>query len=675
MYYLGPAQLDSEKQLLTIGERTVALQRKPFQVLVYLIENRNRTIYRKELFDKFWDGKEVYDQSLSKAVGSIRKAFGETRESSAYIETRWGLGYRYVGPFTEGPATEPASLPESPSPVDTPVASLASKPAGSALSASGTSTLDVSDAPPRERQSWLGSFWRHYAIPTGVLAALLLLGVVGLTVYRSRQAARNHAAQSIVGGTPIRSLAVLPFTANTGNEEDKYLGLGISDAVATRLNTIPQLTIRSANTVRQLLGNDPENPAVGKRLQVQALVRGQVRRTTGNVVIGVQLVDSATGAKLWSGEFNAENGNIFATEDSIARQVSSALLLQFGANVLRQSPAPDTNSPEAYAKYMRAKFYASSRTQASLDKAVDLLKEAILLDPKFARAYAVLSDCYQLQGFYQFVPAQVAYRRSEAAAQKALSLDSSIVEAHASLLSALADYDRDWPGVEREFQAAIAADPNYAVAYQYHGYALMGMGHGEEGLAAMKHAAELDPVSPSIQTSLAWAYYLLRQDEQAVDQCKRVLEMYPDFVPVHQLLGIVYGQMHSDQRSMAELNQASALERDSPITPVLIDWELARTGRQSEAMHNLQGSHSGSQAPEYYLAAAYTALGDKQKALDYLRRAQNQRSSWLLYLKYDSRFDELRSEPQFAALLEQIDGAHGSTSVAANTKAKKQAAN
>src|SRR5262249_32760547 len=160
--------------------------------------------------------------------------------------------------------------------------------------------------------------------------------------------------------------------------------------------------------------------------------------------------------------------------------------------------------------------------------------------------YAALADCYQLQGFYHFVPPSEAYPQAKTAAQKALSLDDSIAEAHASLLSALADYDWDWPGVEREFKAIVAIDPNYAVAYQYYGYALFGMGRGDEAVSAMERAAELDPVSPSIQTSLAWAYYLHRQDERAADQCKRVLEMYPDFVPAHQLLGIVYGQMGAD---------------------------------------------------------------------------------------------------------------------------------
>jgi tetratricopeptide (TPR) repeat protein len=183
------------------------------------------------------------------------------------------------------------------------------------------------------------------------------------------------------------------------------------------------------------------------------------------------------------------------------------------------------------------------------------------------------------------------------------------------------------------------------------------MGRGDEALTALKHAAELDPVSPSVQTSLAWSYYLLHQDEQAVEQCKRVLELYPDFVPAHQLLGIVYGQMKSGQLSMAELNQAGMLERDSTITPILLDYELAITGKRTEATRNLSADVAkadGGALPDYYVAAAWTAIGDKRKAQLSLERAFQMHSNWVIYLQYDPRFDNLRPDPQFQALLHRV---------------------
>jgi TolB-like protein/DNA-binding winged helix-turn-helix (wHTH) protein/Tfp pilus assembly protein PilF len=652
MFVLGSAYLDPDTQVLTIGDRSVTLQRKPYQVLLCLIQNRHRMVNREELLERFWDGKEVYDQSLSKAIGSIRKALGE-EEGSGFIETRWGLGYRYVGPFQELPlhsalADPPLSHPDvTPESEKVPVAVLSGEVLAPEANRALPLVLEAPApwAPPSARipaRAWLISF------------PLALIAVLAFASYAYRVHGR---AQSVSASAAIHSLAVLPFRAEGNKEEDQYLGLGLADAVAAKLATVPQLRVRSSTTVGSILGPEPNTASAGRKLEVQAVVSGEIHRVDNKIAITVRLLDSATGADLWSGNFNTDNGNIFNTEDSIAQQVSSALIPQIGMSAVRTGSAPDTNHPEAYAKYMKAEFFASMRTQNSLAKAIDLLNQAILIDPRYARAYAALADCYQLQGFYQFVPPTEAYPRSKAAALQALSMDNSLAEAHVSLLSTLTDYDWDWQGAEREFKAAIAIDPNYAVAYQYYGYALFGMGRGEEGIVAMKHAAELDPVSPSVQTTLAWGYFLLRRDEQAVDQCKRVLELYPDFVPAHQLMGLVYGQMNADKSSMAELNQAETLERDSAITPILLDYELARTGKRAEASRDLTAvmarSH-GDSIPDYYVAAAWTAVGDKEKAQVSLNRAYQLRSNWLIYLPYDSRFDDLRRDPQFQALVHKV---------------------
>jgi TolB-like protein/DNA-binding winged helix-turn-helix (wHTH) protein/Tfp pilus assembly protein PilF len=646
MFVLGSAYLDPDKQLLTIDSRSVTLQRKPFQVLLWLVENRHRMVYREELLERFWDGKDVYDQSLSKAIGSIRKALGE-QPGTEFIETRWGLGYRYVGPFQELPSSLAGPSPSSPE--------LIPQPESPTLIASSpevaTPVVDAELAAIPPSGPWFSLATRASLIsfPVALLALLLVAS------YTHRVSGRSQGP--VPAPQAIHSLAVLPFSAEGNKEEDQYLGLGLADAVVAKLGTVPQLRVRSSNTVGSLLGPNPDTALAGSKLEVQALVRGEIHRVDNKIAITVHLLDGATGAVLWSGNFNTDNSNIFNTEDAIAQQVSSALIPQIGMPTVKAGSGPDTNHADAYAKYMKAEFFASKRTQDSLAKAIDLLHEAILIDPRYARAYAALADCYQLQGFYQFAPPSEAYPRAKAAALQALSMDNTLAEAHVSLLSTLTDYDWDWQGAEREFRAAIAIDPNYAVAYQYYGYALFGMGRGDEGIVAMKHAADLDPVSPSVQTSLAWGYFLLRRDEQAVDQCKRVLELYPDFVPAHQLMGLVYGQMNADKRSMAELNQAEALESDSTITHILLDYELARTGKRAEASRDLAAvmtrSH-GDSIPDYYVAAAWTAVGDKEKAQISLNRAYQLRSNWLIYLPYDSRFDDLRPDPQFQALIHKV---------------------
>lgn len=651
MFTLGSAQLDVEKQVISFGERTVLLQRKPYLVLLYLIENRHRMVYRKELLDRFWEGKEVYDQSLSKAVGSIRKVLGDAG-GEEFIETRWGLGYRYIGPFVE--VSQPLSGTNSPT-----AGSSQNKSgqeahpgvAGLAMGGLDAQTLEADSRVSRVRESRRFRFF-PIAVMSLLVAALALTTVVLVVRYK------QHDANLITGPAEVSSMAVLPFTATGDDVEAQYLGLELADLLTANLDRLPDLKVRSSSTVRSIVGLEADPAAAAKKLQVQVLVIGKIQRTGNRTLALVQLVNSATGVTLWSAVLPATQADLPATEYAIEQQVTKVLGLHGAERTFQPSSRSGTSSSTAYGEYMQAEFFATTRTRTALGRAIKLLLDATRIDPNYARAYAALANCYTLEGFYGFAPSEDAYRLGKEAALKALSLDNSLVEAHVSLLSILTDHDWDWKGAEREFRAAIALDPHYAVAYQYYGYALMGMGQGEEALAALKEAAQIDPVSPSIQTSLAWGYYLMRQNQSAVDQCKRVLELYPDFVPAHQLMGIAYGQMNQPQGAMNELTKAQMLERDDAITPVLIEYERARMGQRAVAAQELERMVARpvnqSSLPDYYVAAAWVAIGDNAKADAALERGFRLRSNWVIFLRYDSRFDALRHDPQFQALIRRI---------------------
>jgi TolB-like protein/tetratricopeptide (TPR) repeat protein/DNA-binding winged helix-turn-helix (wHTH) protein len=645
MYVLGSTYLDTEKQLLVTAERTVALQRKPYLVLLHLIENRHRMITREELLERFWDGQEVYDQSVSKAIGSIRRAFGETRTSSRFIETRWGGGYRYVGPFSDSKSAKAVAPSEF-------------EGSAPALDRDGEFRPDAKghSAPLTAFSAGVvAGKTANRTLKVFLVAAVLTAAAVLATIVvgRGRGMRADEGAASYAD--PMRSVAVLPFRVDKGSTEDTYLGVGFSDAIADRLKTVEQLTVRSSSTIRTVLGNDADAKAAAEKLRVQTVVEGNLHREAEKIVVKVR-VFGTTGAELWSGTFSANNENIFSAEDSIAGQVLTAILPQFGGKSPKPSSGPETAKYEAYEKYMKAEFFATNRSRSSLTKAVELLNEAIAIDPNYARAYASLANCYQLIGFYEYLPPSEAYPKAEEAARKAISLDKSNAEAHVALLSALTDYEHDWAGAEREFKATVAIDPNYASAYQYFGFALLGMGRGEEAVSVAKRAQELDPVSPSVQTSLAWALFLMRRNEESARECKRALELYPDFIPAHQLLGLVYGQMNDNTAALAEFSEAEALERDNPVTLILMTFELARSGKKAEARQALQGALArpgGSVVPDYYIAASWTEIGDKAKALESLRRAEQHHSNWLIYLPYDPRFDGLRSDPEFKAVFQK----------------------
>jgi DNA-binding winged helix-turn-helix (wHTH) protein/tetratricopeptide (TPR) repeat protein len=648
MFTLGSAQLDIEKQVIRFGERTVLLQRKPYLVLLYLIENRHRMVFRKELLDRFWDGREVYDQSLSKAVGSIRKALGDAG-SEDFIETRWGLGYRYVGPFAEVAAVpgQDRSPKQGTAQIETAQENGVDGPSAELARgqlAKGTSYAGAS--PNRAKVRRLSGL----TMLLSLLLAVVVLTAVGF-VFRHKRDETN----SITGRTEAPSLAVLPFTATAEDVQGQYLGLELADLVTAGLERLPDLSVRSSSTVRSVVGLGADPTAAAKKLRVQVVVIGKIQRSGNQTLAFVRLVNSTTGATLWSAAFPAAPSDLPATDYAIEQHLTQVLALHGEERRSKPSSRSGASSSTAYGEYMQAEFFATTRTRTSLGKAISLLLDATRIDPNYARAYASLANCYELEGFYGFAPSEDAYQRGKEAALKALSLDNSLVEAHVSLLSILTDHDWDWTGAEREFRAAIALDPHYAVAYQYYGYALMGMGRGQEALSALKQAAQIDPVSPSIQTSLGWGYYLVRQNKSAVDQCKRVLDLYPDFVPAHQLMGIAYGQMNQEQRAMNELIKAQTLESDDVITPVLIDYERARIGQRGAASQELARilakPESKSSLPDYYVAAAWVAIGDNEKADASLERAFYVRSNWVIFLRYDSRFDGLRGDSQFQALL------------------------
>lgn len=640
MLALGLARLDTEKQVITLGSRTVALQRKPYLVLVCLIENRHRLVSRKELLDRFWDGQEVYDQNLSKAVATIRRALGDAEESE-FIETRWGLGYRYIGPCEELPAssTGTATPPRSGMPPAVPSRS------GTDASSTSKRSADLRSAIRAGSTSRAAYVLVAACIVVAATSAFLLFG-------------RYPGARRTAPVAPGGSVAVLPFTPNAGDVEDEYAGLEIADALTARLSTIPQLNVRPASTVRQVVGLEPDPSAAAKDLQVSLLVTGSLHRTTDGVAVLAQLLNSSTKSVLWSGSFSIHGNEYFAAEDRIAQQLARALLPQAGASALKLSSGPGTISLEAYSDSMKAQFFATRRTRESLARAVTLLKDATAIDPGYAEAFAQIAECYALEGFYQFVPPGEAYPEAKAAATRALSLDNSLSDAHLALLSILTDYDWDWNGSEREFRSAIAIDPQDAVAYQYYGYTLIGMGRGDEALAAMQQAAQIDPVSPSIQTSMAWVDYLLRRNQQAVSQCRHVLALYPRFVPAHQLLGLTYEEMGMSDLALTELRHAGALENDSATTPLSIDYVLARDGHQAEAVRDLtelQARKGESFIPDYFLAVAWTAVGDRQKAEAFLARACQARSNWIIFLRYDPRLDPLRNDVGFRDLLQRVE--------------------
>jgi len=471
-------------------------------------------------------------------------------------------------------------------------------------------------------------------------------------------AAAYHFRVSRGGSRTIpTSIAVLPLKPLNLGSEDNYLGLGLADALITRLSTLGRINVRSVGEIAKYNGLTEDPLAAGRELRVDSVLDGNIQRVGDRMRVTVRLLSVENSSVLWAAQFDANFTDIFSLEDSVAQQGAAALLQELtGAEKQRLTKHYSPNI-EAYDDYLKARFFLVDRHAEGLRKAIDYLQQAIDKDPGYAQAYAGLADCYALQGFYGFLSPSQSYPKAKAAAMKALQIDETVAEAHASLLSIKTDYDWDWLGAEREFKRAIELNPNYPPAYQWYGFDLLVMGRQGEAMAAMRRALDLDPVSPTVNISQAWFFYLTRQYNKSVEQCLRTLELHPNFCVAHQMLGLTYDVQGELGQAIVELQKAKALSPGNLITVAALGHAYAASGRGDEAQKMLDelGLSSGDSTPlPYYVAAIYVALNRNEEALRWLERAYQERSNWLIYLKLDPRFDRLRSERRFADLARRI---------------------
>jgi tetratricopeptide (TPR) repeat protein len=316
-----------------------------------------------------------------------------------------------------------------------------------------------------------------------------------------------------------------------------------------------------------------------------------------------------------------------------------------------------TENVEAYGLYLKGRYQWNKRTLEGMQAGIEFFQQAISKDPRYALAYAGLADAYALLADYNVLPAREVMPRAKTAAVKALEIDGAISEAHASLGWAKLTLDWDWPGAEKEFKRSLDLNPNYATAHQWYAEYLTVMGRPDEARASMQRAQELEPVSLPIGVALASTLYYARQNDQAIEQCRRAILMDPQFVGSHVILGRAYQQKGAYAEAVAELRQAFQLSEGDTNELAALGRAYAQSGSRAEAQKVLKELHDRS-ARTYvqpmWIAAILTSLGEKDEAFQWLRKALGDRSVWLIYLKVDPFFDSLRQDPRFADLVNQV---------------------
>jgi TolB-like protein/Tfp pilus assembly protein PilF len=449
------------------------------------------------------------------------------------------------------------------------------------------------------------------------------------------------------------SIAVLPFK-HIGSGEDEYLGLGMTDALITRLSNVRQVIVRPTNAVRKY--QEALDPiAAGKELRVESVLDGSIQRSGQRIRVTVQLVNVADGASLWAEKFDEQFTDIFEVEDSISEQVAKALTLQLTREEKEQLVKHPTQNTEAYQAYLRGRYFWSKRTPESFKKALDYFQQAIEIDPNYALAYCGLADYYIWVSGFNLVPPKEYLVKAEEAALKALHLDETLSEAHTSLGHHKV-LTWDWLGAEKAFKRAIELNPNNADAHYRNAVYLQVFGCFDEAISENRKALEIDPLSIGF-VGLGISFYFARHYDRAIEHLSDILEINPNFGAAHFYLGLAYEQKKMHDEAITEFKKTTSLLGNELEVLAYIAHTFAASGRHGEAQKTLDELLELSQhrfVEPYFIALIYTALDEKDQAFAWLEKGYEEHFGTMGALKVDPMFDSLRDDPRFENLLQRM---------------------
>jgi TolB-like protein/DNA-binding winged helix-turn-helix (wHTH) protein/Flp pilus assembly protein TadD len=684
LYEFGPFRVDTLKRLLLRDGQPVPLTAKAFDTLLTFVRHSGQDLDKDELMRAIWPDTIVEENNLTQNVSMLRKALGDSKSAHRYIVTIPGRGYRFVASVKEvceanGRAdAEPGSAAEvetRSSGGSTEITALPHISNGATVSAAGVVELSSSNqnsnaeilrpdsngaaAPARSLSaaspaSYGASMRRPRTRASLLKAAAVVLPLVAVIAALSYWWFANRAQSSTHTIAPAGSIAVLPFKALGMTASDDYLGLGMADALITKLSNIRQISVRPTSAVIKFAGDNKIDPAAaGRELNVDSVLEGSIQRANDRVRVTVQLISVREGRPLWAHTFDERLTDIFAVQDSISAQVAQALTLKLTGEEQRLLAKRYTENVEAYQSYLRGRYFWNKRNEEALVKSIVYFNEAITRDPSYALAYAGLADAHSVIGFYQFgkLPPEESFQKAKTAALKALELDETLAEAHASLALSVGDVDHDEVAAEREFKRAIELNPNYATAHHWYSDFLAITGRPTEAMTETRRALELDPLSLVINATLGERFYYARQYDDAIAQLKKTLEMDASFGPAHYLLGLALEQKGLYEEAIAELNKARTLSGNNPWMVSALGHTLALAGRKTEAqklLGELRELSKVRHVTPYDYAIVYQGLGQSERVLEWLQKLHKDKIERAL--KDDPRMNGLQQDARFQKL-------------------------
>jgi TolB-like protein/tetratricopeptide (TPR) repeat protein/class 3 adenylate cyclase len=504
--------------------------------------------------------------------------------------------------------------------------------------------------PPPSKSTRL---WKPMVLASALLIVIALAAGFWLLSNRSEKKSTNTSAS--LGGE--RRIAVLPFKPLIAENRDQVLELGMADTLIAKLSNTRRVIVSSLNAVRKYGGLEQDSSVAGRELQVTSVLEGNVQKVGDRIRVTARLINVADGSSLWAGTFDEKFTDVFAVQDAISQKVADALALRLSGEERQRLTRRYTDNVEAYQLYLTGRYHLDKLIPPEIRTAIGFFQQAIEKDPNYALAYFGLAQANRSLAITSDVPSKDCLPQAKAAAKRALEIDESLAEAHASLSFILIWFDWDWPGAMREAERALALNPNSAFAHFAHGHVLSDLGRHDEAIAEIARARELEPVFLLIRALEGMFLLHAGRDDEALAKLQKALEVDPNFWITHLTLGKVYIQQRKYPEAIAEFAKARELSHGNSEAIASVGYVAALAGDKAKAravldeLKNLSNQHY---IPPVNIALVYNGLGDQNEALSNLEKACEERDVRLTLLKVDPRWDSFRSNPGFVAILKRI---------------------
>jgi DNA-binding winged helix-turn-helix (wHTH) protein/TolB-like protein len=608
-YQFDNVQVDPHGFKLLKNGAPVVLEPKTFLLLIFLIENRNRLVEKREILDVIWKDIAVTENALTREIGKLRKSLGDDPKTSRYIQTVHTRGYRFIAP----------------------------------VQVVSTKTPPPPPAPDRIR-----GLFRPKLL--GALGAIILLGVAGLFLKRNVAAANKSWAAK----TTTSTLAVLPFQSIGAGANDPYVGLAMADALITKLSGSPRLAVQSTSTVIRYSDAKLDSLAIGRNMRVDYVLEGRIQSQSDRMRVTVQLLCvSCEKSSRWASTFDEKSGDMFHVEDSISERVVNALTLELTGQEYKRLRKHATSNREANLAFAKGMVLMLRDTKEDLDKTIGFFELAVERDPEYAAAWAQLSDCYRRREWYGAAPSEVM-AKSRAAAQKAVALDPDLPYAHSMLGFIAFQYDWNFDVAEREYKHALELQPSFA--HQWHARLLLATNWEPEAELEYRRFSSKLMTQAVAGANIGQFQFLTRQYDRAIAQLRDTLQMDPKFPPAHEMLGLVYEQQGHNDFALQELQKAVELSRGY-VGLGDLGHLYATLGRSADVLKVLQDLAAQSKhryVGPFEMAVIHAGLRQNRDALDDLEKAYEERSLSAQALRFDPRLSQVRDEPRFHEFVRRI---------------------